>query len=329
MPALAAERHRFVVADDEAGTRLDLLLAARVPGLSRRQARVLIDIGGVFVDRARTKVAGRPLRAGQLVEANLGGALARATPAVGKAARARDDAGAPEPTILHLDEDIVVVDKPAALITAPTPESDRHNLAHHLEVALGPPIFVVHRLDLGTSGVLVLARTDLANRALAERFRVHDVDRRYLAVVLGDLSSETCTVDRPIEGRPARTHFAVRERLGGRATLVECRLETGRTHQIRIHAAHLGHPVLGDRRHGIPRPGRHAAPPDPAPHLAAGTHPAAPQDDPAAPLPSPPRLALHAFRLAFPHPRSGEPLAFERPLPLDLATWLDALRALA
>ena len=301
MPALAADRHRLVVGDADAGLRLDQLLAARIPGLSRRQARVLIDIGGVFVDRARVKVAGRPLRPGQVVEANLGGALARATPAVGKAARARDDAAAPEPTILYQDDDLVVVDKPAALITAPTPESDRHNLAHRLELALGPPIYVVHRLDLGTSGVLVLARSDLANRALAERFRAHDVERRYLAVLLGDLPQETVTVDRAIDGRPARTHVAVRERLGGRATLVECRLETGRTHQIRIHAAHLGHPVLGDRRHGAPAPEG---------------------------LPPPPRLALHAARLAFAHPRTGAPLDFERPLPADLAAWLDALRAL-
>lgn len=294
------DRHRLIVQPEESGARLDQLLAARVPGLSRRQARVVIDIGGVFVDRGRVKVAGRPMRPGQVVEVHLGGALARATRAVGKDARARDDADQPIAPILHLDPDLVVVDKPAALITAPTPESDRHNLAHQLEAALGPPIFVVHRLDLGTSGVLVLARSDHANRALSERFRQHDIERRYLAVLLGDLPGEAHRVDQSIDGRAACTQIRALERLGGRATLVECTLETGRTHQIRRHARHLGHPVLGDRRYGQPNP-----------------------DD----LPAPPRLALHAARLGFIHPTSGAAMLFESPLPADLSGWLEDLRA--
>lgn len=306
-----AERHRFTVLAEDEGRRLDQILAARVPGLSRQKARVLIDIGGVFVDSARVKVAGRLLRAGQIVEAHTGGALERATKAVGRAARERDAAALPSPRIVHLDEDLVVVDKPASLITAPTPESDRSNLADLLRRRLGGELYVVHRLDLGTSGLLVLARTSEANRILGERFRVHDIERVYLAVLQGQLSAPTpahppepavglavdLAVDLAIEGRRAVTHFQVREPLGEIATVVHCRLETGRTHQIRIHARHLGHPVLGDRQYGQRTPF------------------------------DPPRLALHATRLGFRHPKSGAQFEFDSPLPDDLENWLTELRA--
>ena len=128
------------------------MLAARVPDLSRRRARVLLDLGGVFVDGARTKMAGRLMKAGQAVVANLGGALDRATKTVGSEARARDERGLPPHAIVHEDEDLIVVDKPAGLLTAPTPESDRNNLASLLARAGGGKraIFVVHRIDLDT-----------------------------------------------------------------------------------------------------------------------------------------------------------------------------------
>src|SRR5512141_1084620 len=143
----AHETHRFTVTPADRGQRLDQLLAARVPGLSRRKARVLLDLGGVFVDGARTKVAGKALRPGQVVVANVGGAL-------GREARARDDRALPPFEVVFEDADLVVVDKPSGLLTAPTPESDRANLARLLEEKLGAPIFVVHRIDLETSGLL-------------------------------------------------------------------------------------------------------------------------------------------------------------------------------
>src|SRR5688572_26478575 len=124
-----ATTHRFVVGADDAGSRLDQVLARHVPGLSRRKARVLLDVGGVFVDRARVKVASRPVRPGQTIEVHLGGVIDRASGEVGAAARARDDAALPAYAIVHEDDDIIVVDKPAGLVTAPTPESDRGNLA--------------------------------------------------------------------------------------------------------------------------------------------------------------------------------------------------------
>lgn len=293
-------KHSFTVTDDDAGKRLDQALAARVPGLSRRQARVLLDIGGVFVDGRRVKVAGRPVHAGEEVVAVMGGALARATGRPGRDARARDESRLPTYQVLFEDDEIVVVDKPAGLLTAPTPESDRNNLAGLLERRPGGGrVFVVHRIDLETSGLLVFAKTEAANRVLSERFRTHDLERAYLAVVAGAFPERVRRIDSPVGGRPAVTHVAVRERLAQRATMLDCRLETGRTHQIRLHVRAVGHPVLGDDRYGAPFP---AAPP--------------------------PRMALHATTLGFAHPVTGQALSFTSPWPPDLAAWLDRVRAL-
>ncbi|HVV50635.1 MAG TPA: RluA family pseudouridine synthase [Polyangia bacterium] len=294
------ERVTFTVGDEDAGRRLDQVLAARVPGLSRRQARVLLDIGGVFVDGRRVKVAGRPARAGEEIAAVLGGALARATGRPGRAARAEDERKLPPYAVVFEDHDLVVVDKPAGLLAAPTPESDRNNLASLLErrIAGGPRVFVVHRIDLETSGLIVFAKSPDANRVLSERFRTHDLERAYLAVVAGAFPEGLTRIAKPVGGRPAVTHVAVRERFGARATLLGCRLETGRTHQIRLHALSTGHPVLGDDRYGAPFP-----------------------DLPA------PRMALHATTLGFAHPRTGAPLAFESPWPPDLAAWTERLRS--
>ena len=289
-----------MVAPEDRGKRLDQLLAARVPDLSRRRARVLIDIGGVFVDGTRVKVAGRALRPGQTVDCHLGAALERADKGVGRAARARDSERLPEYRIVFEDPDLCVVDKPAGLLTAPTPESDRQNLADLLSRRPGTPrALVVHRLDLHTSGVLVFAKTDLANAALAERFRVHDVQRMYEAVVAGGFPEAPQRVDLPIGGRAAVTHLSTLERFGNHATLLACTLETGRTHQIRLHCRHLGHPILGDPRYGEER---------------------------ASPLPPPPRMALHARSLGFLHPRTSEPLSFEAPWPEEMQSWLERLR---
>lgn len=312
------ERVRFTVVAADAGKRLDLVLAANVPGLSRRKARVLLDIGGVYVDKERVKKAGRLVRGGQTIEAVLGGALHRAEGA-GTAARVKEAAKLPEYRIVHEDEHLLVVEKPAGLLTAPTPESDRNNLADLLarrpvapttlapsvagadskgaERSKSSPIFVVHRVDLDTSGLLVFAKTDDANRALSELFRTHDIEREYLAVVEGRFPDDVPTVDRPIGGKRAVTHFTVARRLA-LATVVRARLETGRTHQIRIHTRAIGHPVLGDVQHGR----------------------AAPES-----LRPPPRMALHAAKLGFTHPATKAVMLFESPLPSELSSWVDSL----
>jgi len=275
---------KFEVLADEAGLRLDQVVPRHVAGLSRRKARAVIDLGGVFVDRARVKVAGRPVRAGQLIEVNVGGAASRSEPP-------------PAPEIVFVDDHVIIAEKPAGLVTAPTPESDRGDLLDQLARRYGE-VYLVHRLDLPTSGLLVFARTRDANKRLGDAFVRHDVDREYRAVAIGSVAPQT--VDRPIQGKRSVTHIGVLEALAG-ATLVSVRLETGRTHQIRIHLAGLGTPVAGDHQHG---------------GEASRTF-----------TPRAPRLALHAAMLGFTHPATGERVRFERALPVELAAWIARLRA--
>jgi 23S rRNA pseudouridine1911/1915/1917 synthase len=276
-------RSRFEVGPDEDGLRLDQVIPRHVTGLSRRKARAVIDAGGVFVERARVKVASRPVRAGQAIEVNVGGALDRPPP--------------PAPGIVHVDEHVIVADKPAGLVTAPTPESDRGDLLDQLAGRYGE-VYLVHRIDLPTSGLLVFARTREANRRLGDAFVAHDVDREYVAVAVGAVAAQT--IDRPIDGRRAVTHVEPVDSLAG-ATLLRVRLETGRTHQIRIHLAGEGHPIAGDTQHG---------------GEVARTF-----------VPRPPRLALHAAVLGFTHPATGERVRFTSPWPEDLAAWLARIRS--
>lgn len=287
----SARRHRFVVEAADAGLRLDQLLARHVPGLSRGAARTLLAIGGVFVDRSRVRIASRVPPPGAVVEAWIGGALGRA--------RGGRRAAVPEPRVVFVDEHVVVVDKPAGMLSAPTPEGDRGSLGDVLRrsVLPGSTPMVVHRLDLMTSGLVVLALSEVANRELSARFRVHDVEREYLAAVAGRPTRESFALDAPIDGRRALTFVRCERALGPGATLIRARLETGRTHQIRIHLAGLGHPVLGDRAHGT-------------------------RSDL-----DPPRMALHATVLGFVHPVDGRSLRFESPWPEDLAPWIAALES--
>lgn len=218
--------------------------------------------------------------------------------------------------IVLLDDSIAVVEKPAGLVVHPAPSHSGPTLVDELSEILGggsdperPGI--VHRLDRGTSGLLVVARDDAAHAALQEQVRRREVERAYLALAEGRLQSRTGTIDAPIgraarqrhrmavsgaASREARTHFEVLEPLRA-DTYLEARLETGRTHQIRAHFAAIGHPLAGDptyggeRRHGLER------------------------------------QFLHAHRLELTHPVSGERLSFESPLPADLAAALDAARA--
>ncbi|HEY5945821.1 MAG TPA: RluA family pseudouridine synthase [Kofleriaceae bacterium] len=282
----------FEVPAEDAGMRLDQVIPKHVPGLSRRKTRAVIDLGGVFVDRARVKVASRPVRPGQVIEVNIGGALERA-----KDAKSRDASdAAPPPQIIHSDDHIIVVDKPAGLVTAPTPESDRGDLLDLMKRQFGE-VYLVHRLDLPTSGLLVFARTGAANFKLGELFKQHDVEREYRAVAVGSVPAQS--IDREIDKRRAVTHVEPVESFAT-ATLVKVRLETGRTHQIRIHLAGIGHPVCGDRAHGgeLER----------------------------AFLPRPPRLALHAMVLGFAHPATGERVRWESPMPDELTRWIERLR---
>lgn len=225
-------------------------------------------------------------------------------------------AAEPEPRIVYLDESLAVVDKPAGLVVHPAPSHTGPTLVDVLREILGGGADperpgIVHRLDKGTSGLLVVARDDAAHAALQEQVRRRDVERVYLALAGGRITSRTGTIDAPIGraahrrhrmavsgagSRQARTHFEVLELLP-RESYVEVKLETGRTHQIRAHFAAIGHPLTGDETYGGA--------------MRYGLE----------------RQFLHAHRLVFEHPLSGERLSFESPLPADLAAALAAARA--
>jgi 23S rRNA pseudouridine1911/1915/1917 synthase len=218
--------------------------------------------------------------------------------------------------IVHVDDDLAVVDKPAGMVVHPAPSHRGSTLVDELGELLGGGADperpgIVHRLDKGTSGLLVVARTDEAHAALQGQIQRREVERVYLALARGRLASRTGMIDAPIgraarqrhrmavsgaASRQARTHFTVLELLGAESYL-EARLETGRTHQIRAHFAAIGHPLAGDVSYGgKPKYGLE-------------------------------RQFLHAHRLAFDHPRGGEHLTFVSELPADLAAALEAARA--
>jgi 23S rRNA pseudouridine1911/1915/1917 synthase len=216
-----------------------------------------------------------------------------------------------ERLIVHLDDDLAVIEKPAGLVVHSAPSVKGETLVDLLEDVLGggeaerPGI--VHRLDKDTSGLMVVGRTEEAHRALARMVKAREVEREYTALVEGHLGSRTGTIDAPLGrhrrrrtqravkgagSRQARTHFEVIETLPN-DTLVQARLETGRTHQIRVHFAAIGHPVAGDPEYG-----------------SAGRHGLN-------------RQFLHASRLAFTHPGTGEQMGFSSELPSDLRAALE------
>jgi 23S rRNA pseudouridine1911/1915/1917 synthase len=219
-----------------------------------------------------------------------------------------------EPLILHCDKDLAVIEKPAGLVVHSAPSHRGETLVDLLEGVLGggeeerPGI--VHRLDKDTSGLMVVARNDQAHRELARAVKAREVEREYTALVEGHLDSRSGTIDAPLGrhrrrrtqravkgagSREARTHFEVLETLPA-DTLLHARLETGRTHQIRVHFAAIGHPVAGDPEYGSR--GRHGLE----------------------------RQFLHASRLEFTHPRTGEHMEFRSELPADLREALDKAR---
>ncbi|HWS12307.1 MAG TPA: RluA family pseudouridine synthase [Rhodocyclaceae bacterium] len=287
-----------------AGCRLDQVLARLLPEHSRNRLQGWVRDGRIRVDGAAAEPR-RKLWGGETLQVE-----PDATP--GELAQAPE---AIPLTVAYEDEQILVIDKPAGLVVHPGSGNWRgtllNALLHRLPALAGlPRAGIVHRLDKDTSGLLVVAKTLEAQTDLVRQLQARTVRREYLALVRGTVERDGL-VDAPIgrhpvqrtrmavvaRGRPARTHYRVRERLAG-ATLVECALESGRTHQIRVHMAHIGHPILGD-----PVYARHAAG-----GVAFG------------------RQALHAWRLGLRHPASGAALHWESALPQDMAGLLDRLR---
>ncbi|MGI8984115.1 MAG: RluA family pseudouridine synthase [Acidimicrobiales bacterium] len=294
------------------GERLDRVLCL-IWDLARSEATDLIASGAVRLGGHAATTRARRVVTGQELEV----VLPPAKSTVALAGEVGGDALA----IVHVDDDVIVVDKPAGLVVHPGAGQATGTLAQALLgrfpdlAGTGDPDRpgIVHRLDKGTSGLLVVARSPAAYTSLVAQLGARTVDRRYLALAVGTVETDAGTVDAPVGrratdrtrmavvagGRPARTHYRVLARYAepAEATMLECRLETGRTHQVRVHLAAIGHPVVGDSRYGG---GRRTIPVD--------------------------RPFLHAAELAFDHPTSGGRCRFESPLPSDLEAVLVPLR---
>lgn len=322
----------FDVEAESVGERLDRFLAKtaaeRGLALSRTRIKALIEQGEVAIDGARAADPAAKLAEGQ---------------------RIRLEAPPPEDSplkaerlplaVAYEDDDLIVIDKPAGLVVHPAPGHAEGTLVNALIAHCGLSLSgiggvrrpgIVHRLDKDTSGLLVVAKTDAAHQGLADLFADHgrtgSLTREYLALVWGGFDAsagkieaaiarhphhrEKMTVARGDKGRHAVTHWRVVEALGA-ASLVACRLETGRTHQIRVHMASVGHPLLGDPVYGAGFRTK-------ATQIGEGARSA---------LAALGRQALHAAELGFEHPITGEPLSFASPPPTDFRRLLEALRA--
>jgi 23S rRNA pseudouridine1911/1915/1917 synthase len=295
------------------GRRFDAVLAELFPEYSRSKLAAWIRSGDVLLDGRQVRPRD-PVRGGETVRL-------QAVEEVQTHARPEDIAL----SVLHEDEAVIVVDKPAGLVVHPgagNPAGTLVNALLHHDPALAnlARAGIVHRLDKDTSGVMVVARTLQAHTALVAQLSARQVHRQYLAVVVGALVSGG-TADAPIDrhprdrirmavredGRDAVTHFRVRQRFRAH-TALECRLETGRTHQIRVHMAHLKHPIVGDPMYGGPLKLPKGATPELVEALRGFR-----------------RQALHAETLEFIHPLTGEPLRCTAPVPADLRTLLRVL----
>lgn len=309
------ETRTAVLASETAGWRLDRALAAAVPTLSRERLKALVSSGEVTVDGRQERDPARKVKGGEAVSVII-------PPASPSEAISQDI-----PLDIRFEDDhLLVVEKPAGLVVHPAAGNLDGTLVnallHHCAGRLSgiggvarPGI--VHRIDKDTSGLLLVAKTDRAHAGLAAQFAKHTIGRRYLAVVAGlptppagrietnlarsEANRQKIAVVSPPRGKHAITHYRVLEPLRG-AALVECRLETGRTHQVRVHMAHIGHPLLGDPVYGQGRQAELCR--------RLGFQ----------------RQALHAAELKFEHPISKEILTFESVVPPDIQELLSALR---
>ena len=298
----------LTAANEDAGTRLDAFLAARLPELSRSRAASLVQEGCVTVN-------GRP--ASKSCRLTGGETLSVDLPE--QPADTSLTAQAIPLDVVYEDDDVIVVNKPAGLVVHPAPGHPDGTLVNALLHHCGDSLSgiggekrpgIVHRIDRDTSGLIIAAKNDAAHAFLSAQLSDHTLARTYECLVTGSLKQDSGTVNAPIGrhpadrkkmavvagGRPAVTHWEVVARYPG-VTHLRCRLETGRTHQIRVHLAHIGHPILGDTVYGAKKP---------VPGLTG--------------------QCLHAVGLRFLHPRTGEPVELTCPLPEEFVRMLDKLR---
>jgi len=300
--------YQFIVTDNNKGERIDVYLTACIETFSRSHVQKLITAGQVFVN-------GKAVRANYKVETS-----DRVELIIPEVSAPKNEAEDIPLTVCYEDEDVIVVNKPRGLVVHPAAGHETGTLVNALlrhchdlsgiNGDLRPGI--VHRLDKDTSGVMVAAKNDRAHMSLAAQIKARTAGRLYYAIVHGNIKENEGLIDAPIgrhpvdrkkmavtfkNSKPATTKFRVLERFG-EFTLVECSLLTGRTHQIRVHMAYIGHPVLGDPKYG-----------------------------PRQALFSIDGQALHSAELHFSHPATGEEMVFRAPLPDDMLAILAALRA--
>jgi 23S rRNA pseudouridine1911/1915/1917 synthase len=319
---------------EDKGERLDRFLAREIPGLSRTRLKGLVLEGRVSLAGEVVDDPGRKLASGDEIIVD-----------VPPPAPAEPEGEAIPLEVVYEDADLLVIDKPAGLVVHPAAGHDSGTLVNALIAHCGDSLSgiggvkrpgIVHRLDKDTTGLMVVAKSDRAHKRLADQFADHGrtgpLERAYRAIVWGVPARKHGTVDAPLDrstrhrdrmavvpagrGREAITHYEVDEVFAGAdgspvASLVTCRLETGRTHQIRVHMAHLGHPLLGDPVYGSGFRTKAALLPTEAREAVEAF----------------PRQALHAAVLGFEHPATGEVLSFESELPPDIAALLNRLRS--
>jgi 23S rRNA pseudouridine1911/1915/1917 synthase len=333
MPQLPATHHELTVAADEASVRLDKYLSTHLPDISRSRLRALIEAGQVSQDGATLSEPSHRVKPGAVFRVDV-------PPAEPAAPEAEDIAL----TVVFEDAHVIVIDKPAGLVVHPAAGHATGTLVNALIAHCGESLSgiggvkrpgIVHRLDKDTSGLLVVAKTDAAHKSLSEQFAAHGRDgrlhRAYLAIVWGlprpkagrieavlgrkaTNRTKMAVMRREEEGRQSITHYEViaglpKSAAKPLASLVRCTLETGRTHQVRVHMAHIGHPLLGDATYGA--------------GFLSSTRKLPPAAQDALEVLN--RQALHAAELSFEHPRSAKMMRFKSPLPNDIATLLAAL----
>jgi 23S rRNA pseudouridine1911/1915/1917 synthase len=309
----------FEATESEAGRRLDTVIAARFPALSRSYVGRLIRVGQITIN-GLTKKPGYVTRRGDII---------------------RSEIPPPQPTpckaepiplsVLYEDTDLIVVNKPSGLVVHPAPGHRSGTLVNALLYHCGDLTGIggelrpgiVHRLDKDTSGTLVVAKNDMAHHGLSQQFKKRQVEKRYLALVYGAMKESAGVIDLPIgrhpthrkrmsttsrRSRSTETRWQIKASFSG-VCLLEVDLKTGRTHQVRVHCAAIGHPVVGDATYGGKKRWKELAS-QALQEVLKGVR----------------RQMLHAWKLTFEHPCTGQQMAFESPLPKDMALILEALR---
>jgi 23S rRNA pseudouridine1911/1915/1917 synthase len=328
----SGQRLEVIVGGDEGSVRLDRVLAVRCPALSRSRLKALILAGSVTVKTVPIRDPAYHVARGDTITIDV--------PEAAPAEPMGEDIAL---DIAYEDDDIIVIDKPRGLVVHPAAGHETGTLVNALIAHCGASLSgiggvrrpgIVHRLDKDTTGLMVVAKNDQAHQSLTAQFADHgrtgEMRRGYLAFAWGVPNRARGTIEAPIDrhlyarekmavrdgGREAITHWEVREAFGGRdgkpvASMLACQLETGRTHQIRVHLAHIGHPLMGDSVYG--------------PHFKTKATHLAPKSRAA--LAALDRQALHAYLLVLEHPRTGEILHWESPLPEDLLLLQNTLKA--